>query len=81
MTNCYKRWITLSFSPYAISFYFCLQVVHLKHQAVSKKRDTRHAVSLDAENNSIQCKDIVKVIDGPHSVRKKSLYVRKKVEI
>uniref|UniRef100_H2Y419 Transcription elongation factor SPT5 n=1 Tax=Ciona savignyi TaxID=51511 RepID=H2Y419_CIOSA len=32
----------------------------------SKLKDTRFAVALDAEQNSIQCKDIVKVIEGPH---------------
>jgi transcription elongation factor SPT5 len=41
----------------------------LKHNAVAKKKDTRNAVALDAENNNIQVKDVVKVLDGPHSVR------------
>ncbi|CAM9491533.1 unnamed protein product [Lampetra planeri] len=45
------------------------KVVTLKHQAVTKKRDNRHAVALDSEQNNIQVKDIVKVIDGPHSGR------------
>ncbi|XP_013417126.1 transcription elongation factor SPT5 [Lingula anatina] len=45
------------------------KVVHVKHQAVSKRRDSTRAVALDAENNNIQVKDIVKVIDGPHSGR------------
>ena len=44
------------------------KVVHLKHSAVSKKRDCRWAVALDSESNNIHVKDIVKVIDGPHSV-------------
>jgi hypothetical protein len=35
---------------------------------VTRKRDTKYAVALDSENNSIQVKDIIKVIDGPHSV-------------
>uniref|UniRef100_H2Y420 Transcription elongation factor SPT5 n=1 Tax=Ciona savignyi TaxID=51511 RepID=H2Y420_CIOSA len=34
--------------------------------AVTRRKDTRFAVALDAEQNSIQCKDIVKVIEGPH---------------
>uniref|UniRef100_H2Y417 Transcription elongation factor SPT5 n=1 Tax=Ciona savignyi TaxID=51511 RepID=H2Y417_CIOSA len=38
----------------------------LTHQAVTRRKDTRFAVALDAEQNSIQCKDIVKVIEGPH---------------
>ncbi|CAG2162644.1 unnamed protein product [Oppiella nova] len=45
------------------------KLVHVKHQAVSKKRDSRRAVALDSEQNQIQVKDHVKVIDGPHSGR------------
>ncbi|XP_077978109.1 transcription elongation factor SPT5-like [Glandiceps talaboti] len=45
------------------------KVVSVKHQAVTRKKDSRHAVALDAEQNNIQVKDIVKVIDGPHSGR------------
>ena len=33
-----------------------------------RKKDTRHAVALDSENNNVSVKDIVKVVDGPHSV-------------
>ncbi|XP_078489937.1 transcription elongation factor SPT5 isoform X4 [Ciona intestinalis] len=42
------------------------KVKHMKHQAVTRRKDTRFAMALDAEQNSIQCKDIVKVIEGPH---------------
>ncbi|KAK3101764.1 hypothetical protein FSP39_006184 [Pinctada imbricata] len=45
------------------------KVINIKPQAVTRKRDTRNAVALDSENNNIQVKDIVKVIDGPHSGR------------
>ncbi|KAK7098266.1 transcription elongation factor SPT5-like [Littorina saxatilis] len=45
------------------------RVVSVKPQSVTRKRDTRHAVALDSENNNIQVKDMVKVIDGPHSGR------------
>ncbi|XP_070567089.1 transcription elongation factor SPT5-like [Ptychodera flava] len=45
------------------------KLITVKHQAVSRKKDSRHAVALDAEQNNIQVKDIVKVIDGPHSGR------------
>ncbi|XP_057297763.1 transcription elongation factor SPT5-like [Hydractinia symbiolongicarpus] len=41
------------------------KVVQVKPQAVSKKKD-RNAVALDSEQNQIQIKDIVKVIDGQH---------------
>ena len=44
------------------------KVVHMKHSAVTKKRENRMAVALDAESNNIHVKDVVKVIDGPHSV-------------
>lgn len=39
----------------------------LKHQAVTRRKDTRFAVALDSEQNSIQCRDIVKVVEGPHT--------------
>ncbi|GAB6022325.1 transcription elongation factor spt5 [Chamberlinius hualienensis] len=45
------------------------KVVTVKHQSVNKKRDTKNAVALDSESNNIQVRDIVKVIDGPHSGR------------
>ena len=51
--------------PFAISR---LQLVSVKQTAITKKKDSRNAVALDSENNNIQVKDIVKVIDGPHSV-------------
>ncbi|CAN7950864.1 unnamed protein product, partial [Ixodes pacificus] len=43
------------------------QVVQVKHQSVNKKCDARKAVALDSDQNQIQIRDIVKVIDGPHS--------------
>lgn len=45
------------------------KVVTTKHQAVTRKKDNRFAVALDSEQNNIHVKDIVKVIDGPHSGR------------
>lgn len=45
------------------------KVVLMKHSAVTKKRENRMAVALDAKNNNIHVKDIVKVIDGSHSGR------------
>ncbi|PVD33727.1 hypothetical protein C0Q70_04987 [Pomacea canaliculata] len=45
------------------------KVVSVKPQSITRKKDTRHAVALDSENNNIQVKDVVKVIDGPHSGR------------
>lgn len=44
------------------------KVVTVRHQAVTRKKDNRFAVALDSEQNNIHVKDIVKVIDGPHSV-------------
>lgn len=44
-------------------------LVKVKHQSVSKRKDTRRAVALDSEQNQIQVRDVVKVIDGPHSGR------------
>lgn len=45
------------------------KILNLKPAAVTRKRDTKYAVALDSENNSIQVKDVIKVIDGPHSGR------------
>lgn len=45
------------------------KLVKVKHQSVMKKPNTRRAVALDSEQNQIQGRDIVKVIDGPHSGR------------
>ena len=44
------------------------QLKLLKHQAVTRRKDTRFAVALDSEQNSIQCRDVVKVVEGPHVV-------------
>ncbi|XP_067948038.1 transcription elongation factor SPT5-like [Watersipora subatra] len=43
------------------------KLIQVKHQAINKKKDSRHAVALDAENNNLQVKDIVKVVDGSHA--------------
>ena len=45
------------------------KVVHVRHQAVSKRKDGKRAVALDSEQNQITVKDQVKVIDGLHSGR------------
>lgn len=45
------------------------KVVQAKPQALQKKKDHKRAVGLDSEENNIQVKDIVEVIDGLHSVR------------
>lgn len=44
------------------------KVMTVRHQAVNRRKDNRFAVALDSEQNNIHVKDIVKVIDGPHSV-------------
>lgn len=49
------------------------KVVHVRHQAVQKRKDGKRAVALDAENNQITVKDQVKVMDG--------LYVGKHGEV
>jgi transcription elongation factor SPT5 len=45
------------------------KLAHVRHQAVTKKRDTRRAVALDSEQNQLNVEDHVKVTDGPHSGR------------
>lgn len=51
------------------------KVLTVRHQAVNRRKDNRFAVALDSEQNNIHVKDIVKVIDGPHSVRTSCLGV------
>lgn len=45
------------------------KVLTVRHQAVNRRKDNRSALALDSEQNNIHVKDIVKVIDGPHSGR------------
>lgn len=45
------------------------KVIECKPQALQKRRENRFTRALDSEHNSIQKKDIVKVIDGPHAGR------------
>lgn len=83
MTNCKLR---LFFSPQTVGVIVRLErdnfhvlsmqgkVVQAKPQALQKKKESRHAVALDFEQNSIQIRDIVKVIDGPHSVNLNFIY-------
>ncbi|KAJ9582584.1 hypothetical protein L9F63_023072, partial [Diploptera punctata] len=44
-------------------------VLKIKRQALEKRRNSAKAVALDCDQNAIQKKDIVKVIDGPHNGR------------
>ena len=44
------------------------KVQTMKHTAVTKRRENKFATALDSESNSIQRNDIVKVVDGVHSV-------------
>ena len=45
------------------------KVHSVKPVALQKKRENKNAVALDSEQNAIQKRDIVKVIDGPHNGR------------
>lgn len=45
------------------------KVQGVKPQSITRKKNTMNAVALDSENNNVQVRDIVKVIDGPHSGR------------
>lgn len=44
------------------------KVVEVRPQALHKKKEYRNTIALDSDQQTIQRKDIVKVIDGPHSV-------------
>ena len=43
------------------------KVVEARPQGLSKRRENRNTAALDSQQNTIQKKDIVKVVDGPHS--------------
>ncbi|XP_075228601.1 transcription elongation factor subunit Spt5 [Lycorma delicatula] len=45
------------------------KLVEAKPQALHKKKEFRNTVALDSEQNAIQKRDIVEVVDGPHSGR------------
>ncbi|KAL4704654.1 hypothetical protein ACJJTC_013438 [Scirpophaga incertulas] len=45
------------------------KVIECKPQALQKRRENRFTKALDSEENTIQKRDIVKVIDGPHAGR------------
>ncbi|XP_046400146.1 transcription elongation factor SPT5 isoform X2 [Ischnura elegans] len=45
------------------------KVVEAKPQALHKRKESRNAVALDSCQNTIQRRDIVKAIDGPHAGR------------
>ncbi|XP_059058114.1 transcription elongation factor SPT5 [Achroia grisella] len=45
------------------------KVIECKPQALQKRRENRFTMALDSEQNTIQKRDIVKVIDGPHAGR------------
>lgn len=45
------------------------KLAHVRHQAVSKRKDRRNVCGLDADQNQISVKDQVKVIDGPYTGR------------
>ncbi|XP_014230506.2 transcription elongation factor SPT5-like [Trichogramma pretiosum] len=45
------------------------KVVEARPQGLTKRKENRNTVALDSQQNSIHKKDIVKVVDGPHSGR------------
>jgi len=45
------------------------KVVEARPQGLTKRRENKNAVALDSQQNTIQKKDIVKVVDGPHAGR------------
>ncbi|EPB67762.1 Supt5 repeat protein [Ancylostoma ceylanicum] len=44
------------------------KTIRVKPQAIQGKKDTRHSQALDSQQNPIQCKDMVKIVDGPFAV-------------
>ncbi|KAL6739230.1 hypothetical protein Aduo_012706 [Ancylostoma duodenale] len=46
------------------------KTIRVKPQAIQGKKDTRHSQALDSQQNPIQCKDMVKIVDGPFAAKK-----------
>lgn len=44
------------------------KLVEAKPQSLNKKKEHRNTLGVDALGNSVQRKDVIKVIDGPHTV-------------
>jgi transcription elongation factor SPT5 len=44
------------------------KLVEAKPQSLNKKKEHRNTIGVDGLGNSIQRNEIVKVIDGPHTV-------------
>jgi transcription elongation factor SPT5 len=44
-------------------------IKNIRAQEITQKRDSKKAVSLDANQNTIQVGDIIEVIGGEHQVR------------
>jgi transcription elongation factor SPT5 len=45
------------------------KVIEVRPQSIMNRRENRNAIALDSQQNTIQRKDIVKVVDGPHAGR------------
>lgn len=45
------------------------KVIECKPTALHKRRENRNTIALDADQNQIRRRDIVKVMEGPHAVR------------
>lgn len=44
------------------------KLVRVKHAGIKRNVDCRLAEALDCDGNPIRAQDVVKVVDGPHSV-------------
>ncbi|CAD6194882.1 unnamed protein product [Caenorhabditis auriculariae] len=43
------------------------KIIRIKPQAIISKKDVRFSRALDSQNNSIEARDLVKIVDGPHA--------------
>lgn len=50
------------------------KVIECKPTALQKRRENRNTIALDADQNQIRRKDIVKVMEGPHAVSNELAY-------
>ncbi|CAI4228197.1 unnamed protein product [Auanema sp. JU1783] len=46
------------------------KVIRVKPQSIQCKKDSRNIKALDSQQNTIEVRDMVKIIDGPHAAKK-----------
>jgi transcription elongation factor SPT5 len=51
-------------------------LITVKAQGIIQKRDSRNAVALDSQQNTIQANDVVEILEGEHKVCTFKIYLQ-----